>query len=55
MYNIAHTDKNDVITGIFRSKAVLFGSSTINSGILSGMAGLIEEVRVSLIALLTPL
>jgi len=45
MYNIAHTDKNDVITEIFRSKAVLFGSSTINSGILSGMAGLIEEVR----------
>jgi len=44
LYNIAHTDKNDVITEIFRSKAVLFGSSTINSGILSGMAGLIEEV-----------
>ncbi len=45
LYNIAHTDKNDVITEIFRSKAVLFGSSTINSGILSGMAGLVEEVR----------
>lgn len=45
LYNIAHTDKNDAILEIFKSKAVLFGSSTINSGILSGMAGLIEEVR----------
>lgn len=45
MYNIAHTDKNDAILEIFKSKGVLFGSSTINSGILSGMAGLIEEVR----------
>lgn len=45
MYNIAHSDKNDVITEIFKSKGVLFGSSTINSGILSGMAGLMEEVK----------
>lgn len=45
MYNIAHTDKNDAILEIFKSKGVLFGSSTINGGILSGMAGLIEEVR----------
>ena len=45
LYNIAHTDKNDAILEIFKSKGVLFGSSTINSGILSGMAGLIEEVR----------
>ena len=45
MYNIANSDKNDVITEIFKSKGVLFGSSTINSGILSGMAGLMEEVK----------
>ena len=45
MYNISKTDKNDVILEIFKSKAVLFGSSTINGGILSGMAGLLEEVR----------
>lgn len=45
MYNISKSDKNDVIQEIFKSKAVLFGSSTINSGILSGMAGLMEEVR----------
>lgn len=45
MYNIAGSDKNDVILEIFKSKGVLFGSSTINSGILSGMAGLMEEVK----------
>jgi len=45
MYNISKSDKNDVIQEIFKSKAVLFGSSTINNGILSGMAGLLEEVR----------
>ena len=45
MYNISKSDKNDVILEIFKSKAVLFGSSTINNGILSRMAGLMEEVR----------
>lgn len=45
MYNISKTDKNDVILEIFKSKGVLFGSSTVNNGILSGMAGLMEEVR----------
>jgi flavorubredoxin len=45
MFNISRSDKNDVILEIFKSKGVLFGSSTINNGILSGMAGLMEEVR----------
>ncbi len=45
MYNISRSDKNDVILEIFKSKGVLFGSSTINNGILSAMAGLMEEVR----------
>ncbi len=45
MFNISRSDKNDVILEIFKSKGVLFGSSTVNNGILSGMAGLMEEVR----------
>lgn len=45
VYNIAHSDKNDVITDIFKSKAVLIGSSTINNGILTSIAGLLEEMR----------
>jgi flavorubredoxin len=45
VYNIAHSDKNDVITDVFKSKAVLIGSSTINNGILTSIAGLLEEMR----------
>jgi len=45
LYNSAKNDKNDMITEIFRSKAVLFGSPTVNNGILSSMAGLLEMVK----------
>jgi len=45
LYNLAKTDKNDVITEIFRSKAVLVGSSTINNGILVSVAALLEEIK----------
>lgn len=42
--NIAHNDKNDVITEIFRSRAVLVGSPTINNGHTFAIAGLLEMV-----------
>jgi len=45
LFNAGKSDKNDIITEIFRSKAVLLGSSTINRGILTSMAGLLEEVK----------
>jgi anaerobic nitric oxide reductase flavorubredoxin len=45
VFNNAQRDKNDIITEIFRSKAVLLGSPTINKGILTSMAALIEEVK----------
>lgn len=45
LYNSAKNDKNDMITEIFRSKAVLFGSPTVNNGIMSSMAGLLEMVK----------
>lgn len=45
VYNISKTDKNDIITEVFRSKAILVGSSTINAGILSGVAGILEEIK----------
>ncbi|MFA6505272.1 MAG: anaerobic nitric oxide reductase flavorubredoxin [Treponemataceae bacterium] len=44
VHNVAKTDKNDVITDVFRSKAVLAGSPTVNKGILSAMAGILEEI-----------
>ncbi len=42
LYNVARSDKNDVIAQVFKSKAVLLGSPTINKGILSSMALLLE-------------
>lgn len=45
LYNSASSDKNDIITEIFRSKAIVIGSPTINRGILTSIAGLLEEIR----------
>lgn len=45
LYNLAKTDKNDAITEVFKSKAILMGSSTVNNGILVAVAGLIEEIK----------
>lgn len=42
--NISHDDKNDIITEIFRSRAVLIGSPTINGGHSFAVAGLLEMV-----------
>ena len=43
--NIGHSDKNDAMTEIFKSKAILIGSPTINKGILTAVASLLEELR----------
>jgi flavorubredoxin len=45
VYNIGYGDKNDVITEIFKSKGIIFGSSTINKGILTAAASMLEELR----------
>jgi flavorubredoxin len=45
LFNIAGSDKNDVVAELFKSKAVVFGSPTINRGILTSMAGLLEEIK----------
>ena len=45
LYNSAKTDKNDIVAEIFKSKAVIFGSPTVNRGILTSVAGLLEEIR----------
>lgn len=42
LYNSAKSDKNELITEIFKSKAVLFGSPTVNRGILYSLAGLLD-------------
>lgn len=43
--NCSKHDKNDVITEVFKSKAILVGSSTINNGILSAAASTLEMIK----------
>ena len=38
-------DKNDSLTDLFRSKAVLVGSPTVNKGILTAVAATLEEIK----------
>jgi flavorubredoxin len=45
LYNSARSDTNDIITEVFRSKAILVGSPTINRGILSSTAAVLEEIK----------
>ncbi len=45
LFNIAKSDKNDIITEIFKSKIILVGSPTIGKGITSGTAGILEEIE----------
>lgn len=45
IYNAGRADKNDIITEVFKSKAIVVGSSTINKGILTSIAGILEEIR----------
>ena len=45
LYNAALTDKNDIITQLFKSKGILFGSSTVNKGIMNATGGLLEMIK----------
>jgi flavorubredoxin len=45
LFNSSKNDKNDIITEVFRSKIVLVGSSTINKGILSSTAAILEMIK----------
>ena len=43
--NVAKADKNEVMTEIFKSKAVAFGSPTVSNSILSSVAGWLEFLK----------
>ena len=45
IFNVARADKNDIITEVFKSKAILAGSPTVNKGMLSALAAILEEIR----------
>lgn len=45
MFHIAKTDKNDLITEVFKSKTVVMGSPTIGNSILTPVAALIHLMK----------
>lgn len=45
LFNSAKTDKNEIMVEVFKSKAILVGSSTINKGILFSVAGNLEMMK----------
>ncbi len=45
VFNISKDDKNDVMTEVFKSKAIAVGSPTVSGDILSGMAGWIAFLK----------
>ncbi len=45
LFNVSKTDKNDVITEVFKSRLVLVGSPTIGKGITNATAGILEMIE----------
>ncbi len=45
LFQCARSDKADIITELFKAKAILVGSPTVNRGILSAVGGILEEVK----------
>jgi len=43
--NSTHADKNDIISEVFKSKAILVGSPTINKGVSFAIAGILEMIK----------
>lgn len=47
LINCAKGDKSDILTQVFKSKAILVGSCTYNGGYLYSVAGMLEIIRGS--------
>ena len=45
MFNIAKADKNEVMTEVFKSRAIAVGSPTVSNSILSSVAGWLEFLK----------
>lgn len=45
IYFMATTDRNDVVTEIFKSKAVIIGSPTFNQGLLPSITPILEDLK----------
>jgi anaerobic nitric oxide reductase flavorubredoxin len=45
LMNASKDDKNDILTEIFKSKAILLGAPTVNNGFLYSIGGLLEMMK----------
>jgi anaerobic nitric oxide reductase flavorubredoxin len=45
VFNAASTDRNDLITEVFKAKAVLLGSPTFNNGLLPTLRPVMEDLK----------
>jgi len=45
LFNAAQTDQSDLMTDIFKAKAVIIGSCTVNNTVLRETAGLLDEIK----------
>ena len=45
LFHMAASDRNDVITEIFKTKAVVVGSPTLNNGVLPTITPILEDLR----------
>jgi flavorubredoxin len=45
LFHMAISDRNDVITEIFKTKAIILGSPTLNQGLLPTIAPILEDIR----------
>ena len=45
VFNLSNTDKNDVVTEVFKSRMIVVGSPTINNGLLVSVAGFLEMIK----------
>lgn len=45
LFNSATSDKNDILSEIFKSKAILLGSPEVNGGYLHSIGGLLEMIK----------
>ena len=45
IFHMAVSDRNDVLTEVFRTKAVIVGSPTLNNGLLPTIAPILDDLR----------
>jgi flavorubredoxin len=44
VFNLSTSDRNDVISEVFKSKGIILGSSTVNNGLLTKLMPVIEDL-----------